>query len=144
MITTVTIMVSFIIETINPSVKKNSHKSITFRSFKHFNEEGFLNGLILAPWAEIEVCDDVKNAWYLVFLIHWNCQELPVKTQRVKHEIQPDWLSSHILNAMKEMERSRGRDMRKNGKIEEYETLSNKITTMIKESKKATYKQKLM
>ena len=53
-------------------------------------------------------------------------------TKRVKHDIQPDWLTSDILDAMKEKDR-----FKKNGKIEEYKTLRNKISTIIKESKKS-------
>ena len=36
---------------INANLKKNSHKSITYRSFKHLDEIEFLHDLQLVPWS---------------------------------------------------------------------------------------------
>ena len=82
---------------INASLKKNSHKSITYRSFKHFDKIEFLHDLQLVLWSninEFENIDDILEAWY-VFFTDTTCinKHAPVKNHRIKNDIQPDWLA---------------------------------------------------
>ena len=84
---------------INASLKKNSHKSITYRSFKHFDETEFLHHLQLVPWRnidEFENIDDILEAWYAFFTDTVN-KHTPVKIHSIKNDIQPDWLTADIL-----------------------------------------------
>ena len=77
---------------ISPTIKKDSHKSITYRSFKHFNDDMFLNDLMSANWTDIEAIHDVDSmidAWYSMF-IQIVDKHAPIKTQRVKRNVQPD------------------------------------------------------
>ena len=39
---------------LNISERKNAHQTITYRSFKHFDEEAFRNELFDVPWEIIE------------------------------------------------------------------------------------------
>ena len=74
------------------------------------------------------------DTWYSMFTQIVD-KHAPVKSQRVKRNFQPDWLTSEILDGMKERDRCK-----KNGNLELYRTLRNKISSLIKESKEATYK----
>ena len=118
----------------------SGNKEITYRSFKHFNNDLFLNDLVSVNWAAIETIDDVDtmiDTWYSMFTQIVD-KHAPVKSQRVKRNFQPDWLTSEILDGMKERDRCK-----KNGNLELYRTLRNKISSLIKESKEATYKSKI-
>ena len=71
---------------INASLKHNSHKSITYRSFKHFDETEFLHDLQLIPWRninEFENIDDILEAWYAFFTDNVN-KHAPVKIPALK------------------------------------------------------------
>ena len=122
------------------TIYKDSHKTISYRSFKHFNDDLFLNDLMCANWNVIESFNDIDSmidTWYSMFTAVVD-MHAPVKTQRVKRNIQPDWLTSEILDSMKERDKCK-----KSGNLELYKTLRNKISSLIKESKKATYKSKI-
>ena len=125
---------------ISPVFKKDSHKSISYRSFKHFNDDMFLYDLMCVNWTDIESINDIDsmiNTWYSMFTEVVD-KHAPVKTQRVKRNIQPDWLTSEILDSMRERDKCK-----KSGNLELYKTLRNKISSLIKESKEATYKSKI-
>ena len=124
---------------INSTFKSNSHKSITYRSFKHFAETNFLNDLVLLPWDDIEGLgniDEVLAAWYSLFIETVN-KHAPNKQHRIKNDIQPDWLTPEILDSMKERDK-----LKKQGRFDEYKVLRNRISLLIQESKSATYKNK--
>lgn len=125
---------------LNANFKKNEHKSITYRSFKKFEEADFLNDLLAKPWNEIDEnqdIDDKLDTWYTLFNETVN-KHAPLKTHRIKKDIQPDWLTSDILDNMKERDK-----LKCQGRFEEYKLLRNQISSMIDESKKATYKNKI-
>ena len=77
------------------------------------------------------------DTWYSMFTQIVD-KHAPVKSQRVKRNFQSDWLTSEILDGMKERDRCK-----KNGNLELYRTLRNKISSLIKESKEPTYKSKI-
>ena len=100
----------------------------------------FLNDLMSANLTDIEAIHDVNSmidAWYSMFTRIVD-KHAPIKTQRVKRNIQPDWLNSEILDSMKERDKCK-----KNGNLEVYKTLRNRISILIKESKESTYKSKI-
>ena len=56
---------------INCILKRNSHKSIKYRSCKNFDEIVFLNDLLAVLWSEIEMFYDIDeslDAWYSLFI----------------------------------------------------------------------------
>ena len=88
-------------------MKKNSYKSITYRSFKHFDEIEFLHDLQLVPRSninEFENIYDILEAWYAFFADTIN-KHAPVKNHRIENDIQPDWLTADILDKMKERDK---------------------------------------
>ena len=69
-----------------------------YRSFKSFDEIAFLNDLLAVPWSEIEMFNDIDESlgtWYSLFIktvdIH-----APIKTHRIKNDIQLDWINPDI------------------------------------------------
>ena len=62
----------------------------------------------------------------------------PLKTHRIKKDIQPDWLTSDILDKMKERDK-----LKMQGTEDEYTIMRNNITTLIQASKTETYKSKI-
>ena len=77
------------------------------------------------------------QTWNYSFLEIVN-KHAPIKTNRVKRKHQPEWLTSEILDLMKERDKCKI-----NGKIDEYRILRNKISKMIDKAKKEMYQNKL-
>ena len=99
-----------------------------------------INSCYYSPTFDIESFNDIDSmidTWCSMFTAVVD-MHAPVKTQRVKRNIQPDWLTSEISDSMKERDKCK-----KSGNLELYKTLRNKISSLIKESKKATYKSKI-
>ena len=70
----------------NSSLPKKSHHTISYRSFKNFNEENFITDLQSAPWDTIKIFENINEiveAWYSIFLdIAYS--HIPIKQHRVK------------------------------------------------------------
>ena len=100
----------------------------------------FLNDLAVLPLDSIERyanIDDALEAWYSLFVETIN-KHAPIKTHRIKKDIQPDWPNSEILDNMKDRDK-----LKKQGRFAEYKVLRNRITSLIQDSKSATYKNKI-
>ena len=125
---------------LNVQIKNKEHHVITYRSFRHFDENLFCKDLSEVPWEIIATFDDVDDmvqTWNRLFLEIVD-KHAPIKQHRIKRNHQPEWLTSEILDLMKE------RDKYKiNGKMNEYRLLRNKLTTMIDKAKKEMYQNKI-
>ncbi|MEW8547727.1 MAG: endonuclease/exonuclease/phosphatase family protein, partial [Candidatus Thiodiazotropha sp.] len=89
---------------INSFVHKHSHKTITYRSFKHFDESVFIDELRQIPWEILDTFDDVNECvqvWNMLFLEIVN-KHVPLKQHRVRKDHQPDWLTPEIIDTIKE------------------------------------------
>ena len=119
---------------VHPS--KSQHFSISYRSFKHFDEAKFIEDLQSVPWDTIKLfddTDDIMEAWLDLFLQVVD-KHVPIKQHRVKHRTQPQWMSSEILDAIK------CRDQYKSvGNEIEYKIWRNKVVKLIHNSKKSQY-----
>lgn len=76
----------------NCAVNRHSHQTITYRSFKHFDENAFINDLRQIPWEILESFDDViewVQIWNILFLEIVN-KHAPLKQHRVRKENQPE------------------------------------------------------
>ena len=121
-------------------LKRNSHKSIKYRSFKSFDEIAFLNDLLAVPWSEIEMFNDIDEsleAWYSLFIKTVD-KHAPIKTHRIKNDIQPDWINPDILDKMKQRDK-----LKKQCRFEEYKILRSEISKGIQEAKQSTYESKI-
>ena len=117
---------------INASSNKHSHQTITYRSFKHFDESNFLHELNQVPWEVVENFDDVNkmlSVWNTMFLEIVN-KHAPLKQHTVKKTRQPGWLTPEIIDIMKERDKCKINDL-----IQQYKNLRNTVTLMIKTAK---------
>ena len=115
---------------------KGNHYTISYRSFKNFDEAKFIGDLQAAPWNLIELfddTDDILEAWVDLFLQVVD-KHIPIKIHRVKHKTQPDWLSPDILDAMKTRDRHKSL-----GNENDYKLWRNKVTKLINQAKKDQY-----
>ena len=72
---------------INSFVYKHSHQTITYRSFKHFDD------LRQIPWEILDTFDDVNECiqvWNMLFLEIVN-KHVPLKQHRVRKDHPPDY-----------------------------------------------------
>ena len=115
---------------------KMSHYTISYRSFKNFDELKFVEDLQSVPWDTIKLfddTDDILEAWLDLFLQVVD-KHVPLKQHRVKHKNQPQWLSSEILDAMKCRDRHKSL-----GNHDEYKVWRNKVIKLIQNGKKTQY-----
>ena len=115
---------------------KMSHYTISYRSFKNFDESKFVEDLQSVPWDTIKLfddTDDILEAWLDLFLQVVD-KHVPLKQHRVRHKNQPQWLSSEILDAMKCRDRHKSL-----GNHDEYKVWRNKVIKLIQNSKKTQY-----
>ena len=120
----------------NYAPKGKKHYSISYRSFKNFDEQKFINDLQVAPWDLIKLfedTDDILEAWTDLFLQVVD-KNMPIKQHRVKRKNQPEWLTPDIIDAMKTRDRHKSLQNEN-----EYKWWRNKVNKLIKESKKNQY-----
>ena len=81
----------------------STHTTISFRSFKHMNEEEFLSDLSRLPLTAVQSFDNPDNAleYFTQLFTEVLNKHAPIKQKRVKHSHQPDWFTSEIANAIK-------------------------------------------
>ena len=77
------------------------------------------------------------EAWYSLFIKTVN-KHAPIKTHRIKNDIQPDWINPDILDKMKQRDK-----LKKQCRFEEYKILRNEISKGIQEAKQSTYESKI-
>ena len=120
------------------SAVKKSLFTISYTSFKNFNEQEFCNDVKSIPWDIIKMFDDtndVVETWSSLFLDIAD-KHLPLKQHRVKRRQQPKWLTGEIIDA------NRTRESYKSiNDIEQYKFWRNKVCNMIKQSKKQQYSE---
>ena len=115
---------------------KGKHYTISYRSFKNFDESKFFNDLQDVPWDIIRIFDDtndILSAWSDLFLEVVDAN-VPIKQHRVKRKNQPQWITPDLMDAMKTRDRhkSLGNEM-------EYKYWRNKVTAMIRQAKQEKY-----
>ena len=121
-------------------IKSNTQQTITFRSFKNFDESRFISDMHDKPWETIEYFNDINEiveVWNKMFLEIVN-KHAPLKSHRIKRKYQPDWLIPQILDCIKERDKCK-----LNGKMDEYRLFRNKVSTMIDTAKKEAYQLKV-
>ena len=127
----------FLTRKINFVEKKSSHYTISYRSFKNFNEAEFMEELKNTPWDVIKIfdnTDEVLDVWSSMYLDIVN-KHLPVKKHRVKNKHQPKWITPEIIEAIKIRDRYKSLN-----DTNQYKNWRNKVSKLIKKSKKEQYK----
>ena len=99
-----------------------------------------MNELSTVPWEIIEnfnTVDDILSVWTLLFTEVLD-KHAPIKKRRIKRKYQPEWLTSEILDLMKERNKHK-----LNGNTDAYKALRNKVSALIDIAKKETYRNKI-
>ena len=120
-------------------MKSNSHKTIKYRSFKSFNENEFLHDLSAVPWSETELLENVDtmlDVWYDFFNDVID-KHAPIKTHRIKNEVHPEWVTSDILDKIKQRD-----NLKKEGRFDNYRIARNEVSSIIQEAKRSVYKKR--
>ena len=82
---------------------KNIHYTISYRSFKNFDENKFIDDLKSTPWDILKVFDDVNDIveiWSSLFSDIVD-KHLPLRKHHDKCKNQPKWLSADIIEVFK-------------------------------------------
>ena len=118
------------------NISKNSHQTITYRSFRNFEESRFLNDLYFVPWEIIEQFDDLDDivSYWNALLLEVLDRHTPIRHHRIKKKYQPDRLTPEIMDLMKERNKCKI-----NGNMDDYRYLRNKVSKHIEMAKKNTY-----
>ena len=117
---------------------KMNHYTISYRSFKTFDEAKFIEDIQSVPWDTIKLfddADDILEAW-LDLCSQVVDKHVPIKQHRVRHKNQPQWLTSEILDAMKCRDRHKSL-----GNHDEYKVWRNNVIKLIEKSKKVQYQE---
>ena len=115
---------------------KCNHFTISYRSFKDFDETKFFADLQAVPWDVIQLfdhTDDILEAWTDLFLEVVD-KNVPLKQHRVKRKNQPDWITPDILDAIKCRDRHKSL-----GNENQYKYWRNKVVTLIRKAKQDKY-----
>ena len=115
---------------------KRAHYTISYRSFKNFDENKFYADLQAVPWDLIHLfddTDDVLDVWNNLFLEVVD-RNIPIRQHRVKHKNQPQWLTPDISDAIKYRDRHKPL-----GNDTQYKYWRNKVTNLIRKAKQEKY-----
>ena len=114
--------------------KKHGHITITYRSFKRFNEAEFLNDLNHTPFHTVYNETDPDQAvdrWYNLFNDVLN-KHAPLRLKRVKHRTKPPWLTKEIVQAM-----SLRDELREQKRFTEYKKQRNFVRKLVRQAQKS-------
>ena len=113
-------------------LKRHEHRSMDYRCFKSFNDDDFCNELAIAintiQTSDTD-CNHNFNKWCSMFSDILD-KLAPVKSKRIKHETQPEWIKDDIKSA------ARQRDIyHKQNNWHQYKIWRNKTNTLIRKAK---------
>ncbi|MCU7801396.1 MAG: hypothetical protein KZQ70_15025, partial [gamma proteobacterium symbiont of Lucinoma myriamae] len=114
------------------------HKSITYRDTKHFDETLFSQELENMPWFMIEEAENANDALdlFVTFFHSVLNNHAPKKCRRVKRSVQPNWMNSEILDAIKTRDKHH-----RDKNTEQYRLWRNKVKNLIQRSKTEFYSE---
>ena len=81
----------------------------------------------------LENVDIMLDTWYSLFVKTVD-KHAPVKTHRIKHGVQPDWVTTDILDKIKQRD-----NLKKQGRFEDYKNARNEVSSRIQEAKRSEY-----
>ena len=119
---------------LNISPKRKTHKEITYRSFKYFNQSLFFYDLEQATFEKVLYETEPNTAievWYVIFLSVLD-KHAPVKTRRVKQADMPPWITPEIIKAT-ELKKK----LKKEKKNDEFKVQRNLVKKLIRKAKKS-------
>ena len=116
------------------------HSYITYRNFRKFNYNDFLNELRSVDFNSIFSCSEPNQATNIFisnFLPVVN-KHAPICKKRVKHILIPNWMTCEIRDAMKVRDQ-----LKKCKRFDEYKHQRNKVTELIRRAKRNYFERLL-
>ena len=97
---------SLIYCSIKAGVQKSGgcHRDINYRCYKHYDKSTFVDDLEKSDWTFVDSLDDINeivNKWCDTFSESAN-KHAPIKTKRVKTTVKAPWMTSELLELMRE------------------------------------------
>ena len=114
-------------------IPKSDHKTITIRNFTKFEQSRFLQDLAQAQMSKIYQSSNPDQAlkdWLNIFNGIYD-KHAPFMTKRVRDKQKPPWISKEIDEAKVLREK-----LKKEKKFEEFKKQRNKVTSLIRISRK--------
>ena len=124
----------------------HSHNDVTFRKSRGIDWEAFREDLRKENWSDIQKFDDIDDAvkkWEDMVTSVIN-KHMPLKTKRMRKKYSP-WLNESIFELMKQRDNIKRRAIRQKSEYlwKEYKKLRNKVTFVIRKTKRQYYVDKL-
>ena len=119
-----------------PSERKHGHITISYRSFKRFDQTSFLADLQQTPFDCVYNETDPNNAlrlWYNLFMNVLD-KHAPLRQKRIKNRVKPPWLSQEIIGAMELRD-----NLREQKLFPDYKKQRNRVKSMVLRAKKAHF-----
>ena len=111
------------------------HKSVTFRNFKNFDKEKFLNDIITLVSLANRCDGDLHNSWqhFKRNFIEISNRHVPIVKRRMKDRMKP-WITNEIVKLMYQRDhvKQKAVKLKCQTKWKEYRKLRNQITTQIR------------
>ena len=124
------------------NLNKNTHITIEYRDYKHFDDTGYLSDLAnafnLDVLTEYDDPNIVLDKIYDLIVPVLN-KHAKVKIKRVKCHSSPKWMNSEINEA-----RHKRYNFHKKGDMENYRKWRNTVTELIRKAKVEYYKKSIM
>ena len=114
-----------------PKPEHKVHTHVSFRSFKHFNQNAFFAELICTPFDNVHQYTDPNEAlalWYKLFIDVVN-RYAPMRHKREKHSKLPPWLNKKYYSGHVRSGSTKER------MFTEYKTARNKVN-IVRNAKK--------
>ena len=121
---------------LNITTKRKTHKTVTYRSFKHFNQTLFLQDLELAQFDCVFNETNPNKAldvWYTIFTTVLD-KHAPIRTRRVKQADMPPWITPELIKATEIK-----KQLKVNKKSKEFKKQRNLVKKLVRKAKKVYF-----
>lgn len=118
------------------ATERKTHKTITYRSFKHFNQSLFLHDLELAQFDFVFNETNPNKAldiWYNIFISVLD-NHAPIRTRRVKQADMPPWITPELIKATEIK-----KQLKVNKKSMEFKKQRNLVKKLVRKAKKSYF-----
>ena len=126
---------------------KQNHKVTTFKDYKHFDSDAFLNDLSECGVLNVVTADDLQNFWaaFKCDFLRLSEKHAPVKQRRLKKRYNP-WVSPEIVRTMyaRDHKHKLARRTGDAGHWSAYRQLRNNVTTIIKLAKRSYFENEFV
>ena len=113
---------------------RRSHTTVTYRSFKHFNQSLFYHDLEIAKFHRVfneTNPNAAMDTWYEVFMEVLD-KHAPMRTRRVKQAVMPPWITPEVIKAT-----DLKKKLKKEKKTDEFKVQRNIVKKLVRNAKRS-------